>query len=126
MRFIEPATAPSRRGPSHELRSWRQAKRMRGMSATVTVRDWRRELGPYAEPDARRSLLDVATSVGPYVALMVAMYYLTPVSPWLVALVTLPAAGCLLRTYIVFHDCAHGSFLPSKRANLWLGTVLSL
>ena len=37
-----------------------------------------------------------------------------------------PAAGFLLRTYIVFHDCAHGSFLPSRRANAWLGTALGL
>ena len=36
------------------------------------------------------------------------------------------AAGFLLRTYIVFHDCAHGSFLPSKRANIWLGSVLGV
>jgi len=32
----------------------------------------------------------------------------------------------LLRTYIVFHDCTHGSFLPSKRANAWVGTALGL
>jgi hypothetical protein len=38
----------------------------------------------------------------------------------------LPTAGFLVRTYIVFHDCAHGSFLASKRANRWLGTVLGL
>ena len=38
----------------------------------------------------------------------------------------MPAAGFLLRTYILFHDCTHGSFLPSKRANAWLGIVLGL
>jgi omega-6 fatty acid desaturase (delta-12 desaturase) len=38
----------------------------------------------------------------------------------------IPAAGFLLRTYILFHDCAHGSFLPTKRANVWLGTALGL
>jgi omega-6 fatty acid desaturase (delta-12 desaturase) len=38
----------------------------------------------------------------------------------------IPAAGFLLRTYILFHDCAHGSFLPSKRGNVWLGRVLGL
>jgi acyl-lipid omega-6 desaturase (Delta-12 desaturase) len=32
----------------------------------------------------------------------------------------------LLRTYIVFHDCAHGSFLPSKRCNLWVGRLTGL
>jgi len=37
-----------------------------------------------------------------------------------------PAAGFLVRTYIVFHDCTHGSFLPSKRANAWLGAGLGL
>jgi omega-6 fatty acid desaturase (delta-12 desaturase) len=38
----------------------------------------------------------------------------------------IPTTGFLLRTYIVFHDCAHGSFLPSKRANAWLGIPLGL
>jgi acyl-lipid omega-6 desaturase (Delta-12 desaturase) len=37
-----------------------------------------------------------------------------------------PTAGFLLRTYILFHDCAHGSFLPWKRANDWLGSALAL
>ena len=31
-----------------------------------------------------------------------------------------------MRTFIVFHDCAHGSFLPSKRANTWLGIACGL
>jgi acyl-lipid omega-6 desaturase (Delta-12 desaturase) len=38
----------------------------------------------------------------------------------------IPAAGFLLRTFIIFHDCTHGSFLPSKRANVWLGTLMGL
>jgi acyl-lipid omega-6 desaturase (Delta-12 desaturase) len=38
----------------------------------------------------------------------------------------IPAAGFLVRTFIVFHDCTHGSFLGSKRANRWLGTSLGL
>src|SRR4051794_6922568 len=99
---------------------------IRSMSAALTNRDWRAALAPYARPDVGRSVLDAATSVVPYVALLVAMYFLLDVSPWLAALLMIPAAGFLVRTYIVFHDCAHGSFLPSKRANAWLGTCLSL
>ena len=38
----------------------------------------------------------------------------------------IPAAGFLVRTFIVFHDCTHGSFLRSKRANAWVGTTLGL
>jgi omega-6 fatty acid desaturase (delta-12 desaturase) len=37
-----------------------------------------------------------------------------------------PAAGFLLRTFIVFHDCTHGSFLASRRANAWVGTACGL
>jgi omega-6 fatty acid desaturase (delta-12 desaturase) len=37
-----------------------------------------------------------------------------------------PAAGFLVRTYILFHDCAHGSLLPGRRANLWFGSALAL
>ena len=38
----------------------------------------------------------------------------------------IPAAGFLVRVFVVFHDCAHGSLLPSRRANQLLGTVLGL
>src|SRR2546423_3383073 len=54
------------------------------------------------------------------------MYLTLDVSYLVVLAVAVPAAGFLLRTYIVFHDCAHGSFLPSKRANRWLGVTLGL
>jgi acyl-lipid omega-6 desaturase (Delta-12 desaturase) len=87
---------------------------------------WREALAPYARPTLHRSLLDIATSVLPYLALTVLMYLALNVSYLLVLALTVPAAGFLLRTYIVFHDCAHGSFLPSKRANTWLGVVLGL
>ncbi|MDP8943126.1 MAG: fatty acid desaturase [Actinomycetota bacterium] len=87
---------------------------------------WREALAPYARPDLGRSLLDVVTSVVPYLGLSVLMYLALDRS-FLVALaIAIPAAGFLLRTYMVFHDCTHGSFLPSKRANAWLGVGLGL
>jgi acyl-lipid omega-6 desaturase (Delta-12 desaturase) len=87
---------------------------------------WRGALIPYARPDLGRSLLDIATAVVPYIALWVAMYFAFEVSYLLVLALSVPAAGFLLRTYILFHDCAHGSFLPWRRANVWLGTALGL
>jgi omega-6 fatty acid desaturase (delta-12 desaturase) len=84
------------------------------------------DLAPYARPDLRRSLLDLLTSVVPYLALSVAMYMALGVSYLLVLALAVPAAGFLMRTFIIFHDCAHGSFLPSRRANAWLGGVLGL
>src|ERR1700690_2469543 len=87
---------------------------------------WRDALAPYAKPRLGRSLLDLATSVVPYLALSVAMYWALGVSYLLVLAISIPAAGFLVRTFILFHDCSHGSFLPSKRANAWLGVVLGL
>jgi acyl-lipid omega-6 desaturase (Delta-12 desaturase) len=84
-------------------------------------------LAPYAKPHLGRSLLDLATSVVPYLALSVAMYLaLTHVSYLLALVIAIPASGFLVRTFILFHDCSHGSLLPSKRANAWLGIVLGL
>jgi omega-6 fatty acid desaturase (delta-12 desaturase) len=80
----------------------------------------------YAQPRLARSLLDIATSVLPYLALSVLMYVALDVSYLLSLLLALPAAGFLVRTFVVFHDCAHGSLLPSKRANAYLGRVLGV
>ena len=87
---------------------------------------WREALAPYVRPATGRALLDLATSVVPYIALSVLMYLALDVSYVLTLAVGIPAAGFLLRTYIVFHDCAHGSFLPGKRANVWLGRALGV
>ncbi len=87
---------------------------------------WKQTLAPYAEPRLGRSLLDLATSVVPYLAISVAMYYALRVSPLLALILAVPAGGFLVRTFIVFHDCAHGSLLPSKRANAWVGAVMGM
>ena len=87
---------------------------------------WREVLAPYAVPCPRRGLTSVATSALPYVALCVAMYLSLSVSYLLTLALAIPAAGFLVRVFVVFHDCAHGSLLPSKRANNVVGSVLGL
>ena len=87
---------------------------------------WRDAVARYEQPDVWLSTLDVVTSLVAYLALWVAMYLLLQVSYLLALALAVPASGFLLRTYIVFHDCTHGSFLPSKRANIWLGTAFGL
>ncbi len=87
---------------------------------------WARDLEPYSNPTWGRSLLDIATSVVPYLALTVTAYLVFGTSVWLALALTVPAAGFLLRTFILFHDCTHGSFLPSRRANNWFGVFCGL
>ena len=84
------------------------------------------ELAAYAHPSLRRSVLDIITSVVPYLAVSVLMYFALGVSYLLTLALILPAAGFLVRTFVAFHDCAHGSLLPSKRANRYVGRCLGL
>jgi omega-6 fatty acid desaturase (delta-12 desaturase) len=86
----------------------------------------RADLGQYARSDLGKSLRSLATSLLPFLVLWAAMFAVYPVSYWLVLLLAIPAAGFLVRTYIMFHDCVHGSLLSSRRANAWLGTALGL
>ncbi len=87
---------------------------------------WRGVLDSYTEPKLDRSLIDIGTSVIPYLLLLTAIFFALRVSVGLALLLAIPAGGFLTRTFIVFHDCAHGSFLRSKRANALLGGVLGL
>jgi omega-6 fatty acid desaturase (delta-12 desaturase) len=81
-------------------------------------------LDAHARPRIGRAALDLGTSVVPYVCLLVAIYFSLRVSIVLALVLALPASGFLIRTFIVFHDCAHGSFLRGRRANSTLGTLL--
>jgi acyl-lipid omega-6 desaturase (Delta-12 desaturase) len=87
---------------------------------------WRDAVAPYAQPGLARSLLGIATSVAPYLVLSVLMYLALDVSYLLVLILAVPTAGFLVRTFIVFHDCTHGSFFRSRGANVWLGTICGL
>lgn len=100
---------------------------MASPDATRTpANDWRKTLAPYERPRLGRALLDLATSIVPFVALVAAIIVLAPISVVAALLLTIPAAGFQLRTFMVFHDCTHGSFMPSRRANRWIGRVLGI
>jgi omega-6 fatty acid desaturase (delta-12 desaturase) len=84
------------------------------------------QLAPYAQADTPKALLGLATSVFPYLALTVAMWRLLDVSVLIVVVLAVPTAAFLVRTFVVFHDCSHGSFLGSRRGDAWLGITLGL
>ncbi|HEY3921050.1 MAG TPA: fatty acid desaturase [Gaiellaceae bacterium] len=96
------------------------------MTGSESPRSWRGVLDAYAEPRLGRSLFDLGTSIVPYVTLLVAMTVALRVSVLLSLVLVLPASAFLIRTFIVFHDCTHGSFMRSRRANDVLGVVSGL
>ena len=87
---------------------------------------WKSAVARYAAPSLSRTVLDIVTSVVPYLMLLIAMYVLLEVSVVLALCLAPLAAGFLLRTFVVFHDCTHGSLFETKAANRRLGTFLGL
>jgi omega-6 fatty acid desaturase (delta-12 desaturase) len=59
----------------------------------------------------------------PYVGLWYVMHLCLAVSVWLAVPVAVLAAGFLVRAFIIFHDCGHGSFFKSSIANHVLGAI---
>jgi omega-6 fatty acid desaturase (delta-12 desaturase) len=80
----------------------------------------------YQNPSLQRSLWQVANTLVPYLILLVFMYISLSYSYWLTLALALPAGGLLTRTFIIFHDCGHGSFFKAQRANNILGTICGL
>jgi len=78
----------------------------------------------YAQPRPGRSALEIVTSIVPYLSLSVLMYLTLGGAELVTLALAIPAAGFLVRTFVVFHDCAHGSLWSSKRVNAYVGRVL--
>jgi omega-6 fatty acid desaturase (delta-12 desaturase) len=85
--------------------------------------DWRRAVEPYLGPNARRASFQLVTTLGLLAAAMWAAHVLHPHALALSILLILPIAGLLVRTFVLMHDCAHGSFFASRRLNDAVGFV---
>jgi omega-6 fatty acid desaturase (delta-12 desaturase) len=83
---------------------------------------------PFQTPILARSIAQIATSFGGFFATCTAMYLCLGLSMaiWIVPPLSVLAAGFLVRIFIIQHDCGHGSFFRSRRANNVLGRLCSL
>ncbi len=84
---------------------------------------WRQIVARYQEPTLRRSVAQLCTTLIPLAATFVAMYLLSRISYWLALPLAVVAAGFLVRSFIIMHDCGHGSFFKSRRANDIVGYI---
>ena len=86
----------------------------------------RRAVAAFAQPSPARAAWQVASSFGPMLLTIGAMYATLGTSYVLTLALAVLAAGFVVRVFIIQHDCGHGAFLGSKRANAVLGSVCSL
>lgn len=90
-------------------------------AADVQADALRAILVAHRQPMLGQGLGQIASTFVPFFALLAAMYGLATISPWLSLLLTIPAAGLVVRIFIIQHDCGHGAFFRSRAANAWLG-----
>lgn len=84
---------------------------------------WRALVAKYQQPDLRTALWQVSNSFGGLLLCWVLMYFSLNVGYWLTLLLAFPAAGFLVRIFIIQHDCGHGSFFKARRANDIVGAI---
>ncbi|MEO6184906.1 MAG: fatty acid desaturase [Steroidobacteraceae bacterium] len=82
---------------------------------------WRAVIAKYQQPSTVRALWQIVNTAVPYVLLWCLMYRLKDVSFWLTVPIAVLAGALLVRVFIIFHDCGHGSFFKSRWANDTVG-----
>lgn len=97
---------------------------MQAVNNTVNNdRSWQKLIMKYNQPDIRKSIIQLINTFIPYLIMWVLMVLSTKVSYILTFALAIIAAGFLVRIFIIFHDCGHGSFFKSKKANDIVGTI---
>ena len=93
-----------------------------------TKLDWYEITAKFARSHSGKSLWQLLNTMIPYIVLWAAMVYLVQhnISYWIVLGLALLAGGVLVRIFILFHDCCHGSFFASRRANTIFGYVTGI
>ncbi len=91
-----------------------------------TTQPWKPTLDAYATPSLGRGVLALLTSIVPYLGLCAASLLTLGTSPWFTAALEILSGGFLIRVFVMFHDCTHGSLFPSRKANQRVGFVLGL
>ncbi len=99
------------------------AELLQSRTLEVPRSEWTAIVATYARADVRRAVWQVINTLVPLAALFWAMFYFLDVAPWVTALLVLPGAGLLVRTFIIMHDCSHSSYLPWPKVNDALGFV---
>jgi omega-6 fatty acid desaturase (delta-12 desaturase) len=78
-------------------------------------------VGPYLGPNARRASFQLVTTLTLLAVSMWAVHVVRERSMPLALLISIVVAGLLVRTFVLMHDCAHGSFFANRRANDVIG-----
>ena len=95
--------------------------------ATSDARRWTGILGRYRTPNPVRSVAELVITALPLMALWTAAWLMFSLGyAWASLLIAVPAAGFVVRLFMIQHDCGHGTFFADRLANDWVGRVIGV
>jgi omega-6 fatty acid desaturase (delta-12 desaturase) len=83
-------------------------------------------LAGYREPDSARGIFELVITGVPFLVIWALMWTVLAHGHWIGLLLAAPAAGLLVRLFMIQHDCGHGSSFRGRRANDWVGRVIGV
>ncbi|MBD2848610.1 fatty acid desaturase [Paenibacillus sp. IB182496] len=96
------------------------------MESVQEFTQWKKEMAKYSKADIKKSIWQLVNTIIPFVLLWGCAYISLTVSIWLSLALIVPAAGFLIRIFIIFHDCCHQAFFRNKKANEIVGTLTGI
>lgn len=93
---------------------------------TAGTTDWNRLLAPYRSSVLWASVWQLASTAALFIACWATMLWSLSVGYWLTLLLAVPTAMMVVRLFMLQHDCGHGAFFASKRANTIVGSILGV
>ena len=91
-----------------------------------TIAEWKTIVAKFQKPLLPRAVWQLVDTLVPYIALWCGIYWALQVSWWLVVPLAMMAGALLVRVFIIFHDCGHGSFFKSRSANDITGFITGM
>lgn len=85
--------------------------------------NWKAIVLKYQQPSLPRAVWQLVNTLVPLALLWVLMYFAVQKAWWLAVPLAMLAGAFLVRVFIIFHDCGHGSFFKSSTANDVFGFI---
>src|SRR5262245_34871205 len=105
---------------------------MRESASSTTVQRgadiaaWKDIVARFQQPSIGRALWQIVNTIVPYSLLWALMYFTVQEAWWITLPLAVLAGAFLVRVFIIFHDCGHGSFFRSRSANSIVGVITGL
>src|SRR5882672_5329672 len=87
---------------------------------------WKQLVIEYQQPSIGPALWQITNTLGSLALVWYLMYLTLAISWWITLPLAMLAGAFLVRVFIIFHDCGHGSFFKSRNANDAMGFIAGI